>query len=58
MTEPVNLNKARKARARADDTIRATENRIAFGRTKVEKLATKLDRLRSARALDGNKREP
>ncbi len=37
MTEPVNLNKARKAKAKADAAQRAKENRTKFGRTKAEK---------------------
>lgn len=37
MAEPINLNKARKARAKAGDQQRAAENRIKFGRTGAEK---------------------
>ena len=58
MTAPVNLNKARKAKARVDDKAKAAENRVAFGRGKVEKVVAKLDALRIARTLDGKRREP
>ena len=37
MAEIVNLNKLRKARARAEDDSRAEANRIKYGRTKAEK---------------------
>ena len=37
LAEPVNLNKFRKAKARAERTQRAAENRVKFGRTKAEK---------------------
>lgn len=37
MAEVVNLNKTRKAKARAEDESRAQANRIKHGRTKAEK---------------------
>ena len=37
MTDPVNLNKFRKAKKRADKEQRASENRAKFGRTKADK---------------------
>ena len=37
MSEPVNLNRFRKAKARADKKARADENAAKFGRTKAEK---------------------
>ena len=33
----VNLNKARKTRARADSKVQAAENRVRFGRSKQDK---------------------
>ncbi len=39
MAEPVSLNKARKARARADAKRKAAENRVRFGRSKAERAA-------------------
>ena len=57
MAEPVNLNKARKARAKAEARARADENAVKFGRTKAEKDLEKA-RVKKARAdLDGKKRE-
>ncbi|MBE0413926.1 DUF4169 family protein [Yoonia sp.] len=35
---PVNLNKARKARDRAEEKAKADENAIRFGRTKSQRL--------------------
>jgi len=55
---PINLNKARKAKARADAVAQAAENRARFGRTKAQKQAEAADAERAAQALDGRKREP
>ncbi|WP_454715237.1 DUF4169 family protein [Caulobacter segnis] len=57
MADIVNLNQARKAKAKADDKTRAAENRAKFGRTKGEKTldAVRADKLK--RDLDGAKRE-
>jgi len=57
MSEIVNLNKARKARARQDDKARAAGNRAKFGRTNGEKTATQAEVAKLARALDQAKRE-
>ncbi len=57
MVDPINLNKARKARAAADAKARAAENRIRFGRSKAEKQVSKLDAERARRAHDQAKRE-
>lgn len=37
MAEPINFNKARKAKLRSDKDKRAGENRVNFGRTNAEK---------------------
>jgi len=37
MVEIVNLNKARKAKSRADQASQARANRVKYGRTKAEK---------------------
>ena len=37
MAEPINFNKARKAKLRSDKEKRTAENRVKFGRTKAEK---------------------
>lgn len=57
MTEPVNLNRFKKDKARAEKKARATQNAIKFGRSKAEK---DLDRSRLTNAksdLDGHKRD-
>ena len=58
MSEPINLNKARKAKARAGKEAEAAANRVKFGRTKVEKAADKREAERAVRKLDETKREP
>jgi hypothetical protein len=57
MAEILNLNKARKAKAKTDDKTRAAENRAKHGRSKIEKTldAARAGKLR--RDLDGAKRE-
>ncbi len=57
MTEPINLNKVRKARARAAAKEAAAENRVRFGRNKAEKAGSKLEAERASRAHEGQKRE-
>jgi hypothetical protein len=57
MTEPINLNRARKVRAKADAQAKAAENRVKFGRGKSEKTVSKLEAERARRALDQTKRE-
>jgi hypothetical protein len=57
MTEPINLNKARKARARAAGKVQAAENRVRFGRTKAEKTVSSLEAERTRRAHEEKKRE-
>ena len=57
MAEPINLNRARKARAKAAAATQAKENRVRFGRTKVEKAAARSEAERAARALEGTERE-
>jgi hypothetical protein len=57
MVEPINLNKARKARAKADAKAKAGQNRSIFGLRKPEKTVSKLEAERARRALDQTKRE-
>ncbi|HWU72508.1 MAG TPA: DUF4169 family protein [Sphingomonas sp.] len=58
MADIVNLNRARKAKARGEAQTTAAANRIVHGRTKAEKQAAKAEAERRARELDGAKREP
>ena len=57
MAEPINLNKARKAKARAEKDQRAAENRVTFGRTKAEKACDALVKAQAKTAMDDKKRE-
>jgi len=57
MAEILNLNQARKARAKTDAKVKAAENRARFGRAKADKTldAARADKLQ--RDLDGARRE-
>lgn len=57
VAEPINLNKARKARQKAADKAQAAQNRVAFGRSKGEKAVSKLEADRARRELEGKKRD-
>ena len=57
MTAPINLNKARKARARADKRQKADENAARFGRNKAQKARDKAEAEKLGQHLDGHKRE-
>ena len=57
MVDPINLNKARKARAKAEASGKAAQNLIRFGRGKAERSASEIEAARAARALDQKKRE-
>ena len=52
MTEPVNFNKFREAKARAEKEQRAAENRVKFGRTKAEKARDRLEADHKKRDMD------
>ena len=53
MADPVNLNRFRKAKARADAEVQAAANRALHGRTGAEKRAGRAEAARAARTLDG-----
>ena len=57
MVDPINLNKARKARAASEARTRAAENRVRFVRSKAEKDTARAQAEKLARALDQTKRE-
>jgi hypothetical protein len=57
VAEIVNLRQARKARTRAAKEANAAANRAAFGRSKAEKNTAKIEAARTARLLDGAKRD-
>jgi len=54
----VSLSKARKARAKSQAKAQAAENRVAFGRTKAEKDAARVQSDKASRALDGARLDP
>lgn len=57
MAEIVNLNRARKAKGRADAAKTAEANRAKFGRTRAERDRDAADQARRDALLDGAKRE-
>ena len=58
MIEIVNLNRAKKAKARAEAQVEAAQNRVRFGRTKAQKAVSRVEKAKSDALLDGHKREP
>jgi len=57
VSRPVNLNKARKARARTQARAQADENAVRFGLTKAQRQTAKANAARDAAKLDGKKRQ-
>jgi len=57
MSQPVNLNKVRKARARAQKRAHADRNAVSFGRTKAEKARDRADVAQAQRRLDQHRRD-
>ncbi|MQT11530.1 DUF4169 family protein [Segnochrobactrum spirostomi] len=55
MGDIVNLRQARKRKARAEREAAADANRVAFGRTKAERNATRDETERSERRLDAHR---
>lgn len=54
---PINLNRARKSRARAKDKARADENAVRFGRTKAQKDAERIEAEKAALRLSDHQRD-
>lgn len=57
MTEVINLNKKRKAKARIEKEKHASANRIKFGRTKEEKQLEKFTAEKAVRHIEGHKQD-
>lgn len=57
MTTPINLNRARKERARTAKRKTAEANAVKFGRTKDEKAAARAEQDRARAKLDGHERD-
>lgn len=55
MSEPVNLNKFRKARAKAEKEQKARANRAKFGRTKAEKQIDKARADKLSKLTEGHR---
>ena len=58
MTQTVNLNRARKQKARAEKQARAAENSVKFGLSNVEKTAAKKRLEAESARLDQHRRDP
>ncbi|MGQ3046972.1 MAG: DUF4169 family protein [Niveispirillum sp.] len=57
MGEIVNLNRARKAKAKTDREVQAAENRVKFGQTKAEKEKRRAEEEAARRRLEGHRVE-
>lgn len=57
MTDPVNLGKVRKARAKAAREQTAQANRVKFGWTKAEKKLEAAQKEKAARSIDSHRRD-
>jgi hypothetical protein len=57
MADIINLNRARKAKAKGEETAKAAANRAAHGRTQAQKALERVRAEKAARELDGAKRE-
>ncbi|WP_419738006.1 DUF4169 family protein [Ruegeria sp.] len=54
MGKPVNLNRYRKQKARAEKKARADQNAVAYGRSQAEKQVVKLQKDKQSRDLDNH----
>lgn len=57
MTNVTNLNRFRKSKTRTEKQKQAEENRASFGRTKTQKLMSKIRETKAHNHLDGHKLE-
>ena len=57
MNTPINLNKYKKQKARADKKAQAAENAVKFGLTKTARLNAKKETQKRDAYLDGHKSE-
>ena len=57
MVEPINLNRARKARAKAVDKAQAAQNRVTHGRSRAERERQAAEQAAAARRLEGHRRD-
>ena len=57
MSAPVNLNRFRKAKARAEKSTRAVEKSVKFGRSKAQKRLQETKNAAQVQHLDQHKRD-
>ena len=57
MAEIVNLNRARKAKARAAAEAKASENRVKYGQTKAERARVAAEKAKLRAVTDGAKKQ-
>jgi hypothetical protein len=57
MVEPINLNKFRKDRAKAQAKTKGTQNRTLFGLKKTEKIVAEMEAERARKKHDQSKLE-
>jgi hypothetical protein len=57
MAELINLNRARKAKAKVEKAATAAENRVRFGRTKAERAKASAEKSIAEKLIDGHRRE-
>jgi hypothetical protein len=57
MADIISLNRARKVKAKVEETARAAANRVAHGRTQAEKALERARADQLARLLDAHKRD-
>ncbi|MEM5475130.1 DUF4169 family protein [Pacificibacter sp. AS14] len=57
MSTPINLNKFRKQKARADKRAQADQNSMKFGRTKAQKDLEEAQKAKAKALLDGHKKD-
>jgi hypothetical protein len=58
MSQPVNLAKFRKAKARAEKSARAVQNAVKFGRSNAQKRLQETKNAAEVQYLDQHKRDP
>ena len=57
MAEPINLNRARKAKAKADAKAQAAQNRVKHGRTGAQKAVERAEADKAVTQLDAHRRD-
>ena len=57
MAQVINLNRARKRKARADEARQAAENRVRFGRTPAQKTRDAAEEAEARKRMDQLKRD-